>query len=652
MIRILLVDDQKSIRERLKSLLETEPDFDIVGMVDNGYDAIEQVKLLQPDVVLMDMEMPDIDGILATKIIAHSSLKTKVLVLSSYDSDEYVARSIYSGANGYILKGAPAEEIRDAIRFVNRGYMQIAPGLFEKFIPHPNAGNRSVDPADRPFATMPNRGNFPPGMELTGLNLVKSAHNSSVVANPDFNQPSELVVDVSAQTSQKSVGWYQAVALAIAGLGLTSSLYFLRQGLHKPSATPNQSEQSNRLHELPFTGKIEPIQPIAINATSPGFVSEIHAKLGQKVNPGDRLLTIRNVDAERVNQAKIQQQQQQEIQQQQAAIQQANQQQQQVIQQQQILLGEQQAAALRVTNSQLAIANYQRNLAPLRAQLADANLRVAISDQPSPSPLPQKRAAIARAQAIYDRSLATYQRLAQYQSEGAIAQERVEQAEKEMTVAKSDLDIAIVDYTSAIAAAAARTNQQAAQAQAVRLQQQLALKEQAGQLQQLQAGLQAAQSDYQQISIRLQQLQRQKSAPQHKLPSTPTAVLEPTRIDVTAPIAGTIIELPISQGTQVFTGNKLFSLANLHKLKIGLDLATEQVTLLKSNQRAIVKVGSGIASQELTGSIHHISPTTVASGDSQPERLGQGITQRIEIEFTNPKPTSLIGQLGTVYFLK
>ena len=77
MIRILLVDDQKSIRERLKSLLETEPDFDIVGMVDNGYDAIEQVKLLLPDVVLMDMEMPDIDGVLATKIISHSSLKTK-----------------------------------------------------------------------------------------------------------------------------------------------------------------------------------------------------------------------------------------------------------------------------------------------------------------------------------------------------------------------------------------------------------------------------------------------------------------------------------------------------------------------------------------------------------------------------------------------
>jgi hemolysin D len=116
MIRILLADDQKSIRERLKSLLETEADFDIVGMVDNGYDAIEQVKLLLPDVVLMDMEMPDLDGVFATKIISNSSLNTKILVLSSHDGDEYVAKSICAGANGYILKGAPAQEICDAVR--------------------------------------------------------------------------------------------------------------------------------------------------------------------------------------------------------------------------------------------------------------------------------------------------------------------------------------------------------------------------------------------------------------------------------------------------------------------------------------------------------------------------------------------------------
>jgi hemolysin D len=641
MIRILLVDDQKSIRERLKSLLETEPDFDIVGMVDNGYDAIEQVKLLLPDVVLMDMEMPDIDGILATRIISHSSLKTKVLVLSSYDSDEYVARSIYSGANGYILKGAPAEEIRDAIRFVNRGYMQIAPGLFERFIPNQNA-DRLSGRAGKPFKASERR-NFPPGLELTGLNLVRSTDASSIVPNPDRDRSSELIVDVTAQTSQKSVGWYQAAALVLAGLGLTTSLYFLRQGLHKPTAAPDRSERSERLHELPFTGKIEPRQPVVVNATTPGLVDRIQVNIGQTVNLGDRLVTMRNIDAERTNQAKIEQHRQQAALQQQAAFQQTTQQQQQTIQQQQILLGEQQAAADRVSTNQLAIANYQRNLAPLHEQIAAANIQATVVDRSEPSLLKQKLTLIDRAKAIYERNVTTYQRLAKYQTAGAISQERVEQAEKELAIAKSDLDLAQEDYDRTLTAAQTATTKQAAQDRAARLQQQLILQQQVGQLQQLQAQLRVAQSDYQQISSRLQQLQQQKFAPASaKLPTTQPPGLEPTTIEITAPIAGTVMELPISTGDRVYTGNKLLGIANLQQLKVGLDLDPAQATLLKSGQRALVKVGMGIDSQESIGSIAKIAPSPTAAST----------THHIEVEFTTPKPTMLVGQIGTVYFPK
>jgi hemolysin D len=642
MIRILLVDDQKSIRERLKSLLETEPDFDIVGMVDNGYDAIEQVKLLLPDVVLMDMEMPDIDGILATRIIAHSSLKTKVLVLSSYDSDEYVARSIYSGANGYILKGAPAEEIRDAIRFVNRGYMQIAPGLFERFIPNQNANRFLEERSGKPFKASERR-DFPPGLELTGLNLVRSTDASAIVPNPERDRSSELIVDVTAQPSPKSVGWYQAAALVLAGLGLTTSLYFLRQGLHKPTETPDRTEHSERLHELPFTGKVEPRQPVVVNATTPGLVDRVQVNIGQTVNLGDRLLTIRNIEAERSNQAKIEQHRQQITLQQQAALQQATQQQQQAIQQQQILLGEQQAAADRVSTNQLAIANYQRNLAPLHEQIAAANIQVNVANQSAPSLLKQKRTTIDRAQAIYDRNVTTYQRLAKYQTAGAISQERVEQAEKELAIAKSDLDLAQEDHDRTLAAAQTATTRQAAQDRAARLQQQLILQQQAGQLQQLQAQLRVAQSDYQQISNRIQQLQHRKFAPASaKSLTIQPSGLEPTTIEITAPIAGTVIELPISIGNQVYTGNKLLGIANLQQLKVGLDLDPAQATLLKSGQRAVVKVGTGIESQESTGSISKIAPSPTAAST----------THHIEVEFTNPKPTMLIGQIGTVYFPK
>jgi hemolysin D len=645
MIRILLVDDQKSIRERLKSLLETEPDFDIVGMVDNGYDAIEQVKLLLPDVVLMDMEMPDIDGVLATKIISHSSRKTKVLVLSSHDSDEYVTDSIYAGANGYILKGAPAQEICDAVRFVNRGYMQIAPGLFEKFIPNRvEAGLLEWKPRPSNDRMPVSRIEYPGSLELTGINKHTAAKNTAIVPGTEFEQPSELILDITAlsRSRKSSIGWYQATALVVAGLGLTCSLYLLRQSLNKPAQTPERQDSAKQLQDLPFVGKIEPLHITKIDATIPGIVTVIPIAVGQTVKAGDRLLSIRNVDAERANRTKQLSAQQLAAQQQQIALQQASQQQQQVLQQQQLTIGERQAAAGRISNIQLAIANYQRNLAPLRQQVAEANVRVnLVATQAEGLPLSQKREAISRAQAIYERTLATYERLAQYQSQGAISQERVEQAEKEMTVAKSDLNIARSDYDSLVATAKVTTEKQAAQTRSTQLQQQLTLAEQAGQLQQLQSQLQTARADYQQIETKLQQIQ--KTMPNGKpsaIASSQTPILEPTQIEITAPISGMAIEIPISLGDRVFAGSKLMSITDPKKLKIGVDVEAQQAALLKTGQRALVKVGTAIESQELVALVTNIAPPVDRS------------TQRIEVEFTNPKPTVLIGQNGTVYFPK
>jgi hemolysin D len=643
MIRILLVDDQKSIRERLKSLLETEPDFDIVGMVDNGYDAIEQVKLLLPDVVLMDMEMPDIDGVLATKIISHSSLKTRVLVLSSHDSDEYVADSIYAGANGYILKGAPAQEIRDAVRFVNRGYMQIAPGLFEKFIPHKEQTSalewKPRQPNERMSISRIERAG--------GLELSQVKTNQAVKTKPapgsELDQPSELILDITAlQKSRKSIGWYQAAALVLAGLGLTGSLYLLRQSLKKPAATPDRQDRAQQLHNLPFTGKIEPLHITKIDATIPGIVTALTVKAGQSIKSGDLLVTIRNTDAERVNQTKILQQQQLDTERQQAAIQQATQQQQQVLQQQQLLLGEQKAAAGRIATIQLSIANYHQNLAPLRQQVSAASIRVnEIATGAEKLPLSQKLEAVKRAQSIYTQTATTYERLLQYQSEGAISTDRVEQAKKEMTVAQSDLNIARSDYDSLVAASQVAIAKQAAQTRSTQLQQQLALKEQAGQLQQLQAQLQVAQSDYHQIGAKLQQLQQQTAKTKIANPTaSKTPILEPTTVSINAPVAGMAIEMPIAVGDRVFVGSKLIGIANPQKLKLGVDLDPQQAALLKPGQQALVKVGTAIDSQELVALVTNIAPPLDRS------------TQHVEVEFTNPKSTVLIGQTGTVYFPK
>lgn len=139
MIRILLVEDQEIVRRGLKTLLETKPDLQVVGEADNGQRAIELVETLQsisqpPDVVLMDIRMPVMDGVKATQIICQQFPGTKILVLTTFNDSQYVAEALRFGAKGYLLKDTPAEELAEAIRSVHRGYTQFGPGIVEKLI--------------------------------------------------------------------------------------------------------------------------------------------------------------------------------------------------------------------------------------------------------------------------------------------------------------------------------------------------------------------------------------------------------------------------------------------------------------------------------------------------------------------------------------
>jgi DNA-binding NarL/FixJ family response regulator/uncharacterized protein involved in exopolysaccharide biosynthesis len=142
MIRILLVDDQKSIRESLKMILESAPDLQVVGTASDGHTAIEQVSYLKPDVVLIDMEMPGLDGVSATQIISEQYADVKVLVLSMHDDEALIAKSTHAGALGYLLKNTPPQELRAAVRFVQLGYPQYGPGLLDKVI----SGKEDVQP--------------------------------------------------------------------------------------------------------------------------------------------------------------------------------------------------------------------------------------------------------------------------------------------------------------------------------------------------------------------------------------------------------------------------------------------------------------------------------------------------------------------------
>ena len=140
MIRVLLVDDQKMVREALKISLEPEIDLEVVGTANDGITAIEQVKKLHPDVVVMNMEMPILDGASATQKITSKFTKTRGLILTSSDSDEYTTRSLAMGAKGYLLKNSGVKNIAASIRNVYQGYTQIAPGLLDKLLVYTDSG--------------------------------------------------------------------------------------------------------------------------------------------------------------------------------------------------------------------------------------------------------------------------------------------------------------------------------------------------------------------------------------------------------------------------------------------------------------------------------------------------------------------------------
>ena len=131
-IRILLVDDQNSIRQNLHVSLEAESGLEIIGEAVNGEAAIAQTKTLHPDVALIDVEMPVMNGLKATEIIKKRFANTKVIVLSSHDDNEYINKALKAGAKGYLLKNTPPTEIIHAIQYVNKGYLQLGPGLSEK----------------------------------------------------------------------------------------------------------------------------------------------------------------------------------------------------------------------------------------------------------------------------------------------------------------------------------------------------------------------------------------------------------------------------------------------------------------------------------------------------------------------------------------
>ncbi|MGZ4411200.1 MAG: response regulator, partial [Gaiellaceae bacterium] len=133
-IRILLADDQDLVREGLRMILEAEPDIEVVGEAGNGKQALEEARRLDPDVLLMDVRMPELDGIEATARVAKSGLGDRVLMLTTFDLDEYVYLALKNGASGFLLKDATREQLVNAVRTVAAGEALLAPAITRRLI--------------------------------------------------------------------------------------------------------------------------------------------------------------------------------------------------------------------------------------------------------------------------------------------------------------------------------------------------------------------------------------------------------------------------------------------------------------------------------------------------------------------------------------
>lgn len=178
-IRVLVADDQQLVRDGFAAILAVEDDIDVVGLAENGRDAVQQARELQPHVVLMDVRMPLMDGIAATKEILRDASAPRVLMLTTFDLDEYVYDAMKAGASGFLLKDAPRGRLAEAIRTVAAGELLLAPAvtlrLVQRFVQRPAPGRATPER----FAALSER-------ELDVLRQIAVGHSNAEIAEHLF----------------------------------------------------------------------------------------------------------------------------------------------------------------------------------------------------------------------------------------------------------------------------------------------------------------------------------------------------------------------------------------------------------------------------------------------------------------------------------
>ncbi len=192
MIRVLVVDDQALIRGGLAALIDSADDLEVVGQAENGADALRLIEAVDPDVVLMDIRMPTMDGIAATEALAldTSSERPKVIMLTTFDLDEYVYAALRAGASGFLLKDTPPHDLLHGIRVVAAGDSLLAPSvtrhLIEQYVQRPS----SERPSGKDFERLTER-------EVEVLRLVARGLSNQEIGDELFVSPATAKTHVS-----------------------------------------------------------------------------------------------------------------------------------------------------------------------------------------------------------------------------------------------------------------------------------------------------------------------------------------------------------------------------------------------------------------------------------------------------------------------
>jgi DNA-binding NarL/FixJ family response regulator len=203
MIRVLLADDQGLVRAGFRMILRAEPDIEVVGEAADGRQAVEQARALKPDVVLMDIRMPGVDGIEATRRVTALDPPARVLVLTTFDLDEYVYESLRGGASAFLLKDAPEQQLVAAVRVVSDGGSLFAPSVTRRLIeqfarpePTESAALSELTPREEEVLRLIARGhsNADIAAELVVSDHTAKTHVASILQKLDLQNRVQAVV--------------------------------------------------------------------------------------------------------------------------------------------------------------------------------------------------------------------------------------------------------------------------------------------------------------------------------------------------------------------------------------------------------------------------------------------------------------------------